>query len=70
MNTSKTFSLKKAIAVALVAAMPLGLAACDDEDNDGLESDEEVGQVEEGVDDAADEAEEQVDEGAEEGGEG
>ena len=62
--------LKKAIAIALLAALPLTAAGCDDEDGDDLTSDEETEQVEDTLDDAADEAEDQVDEGAEEEGEG
>lgn len=62
--------LKKAVAVVLVAALPFTVGACSDEDDDGLSSDEETEQIEEGVQDAVDEAEEQVDEGAEESDEG
>ncbi len=54
--------LKKMIAAALVAAMPLALAACADEDNDGVTTDEELEQMEDGVDEGADHVEDGADE--------
>ncbi|MGV3757917.1 MAG: hypothetical protein ACO1PW_00040 [Actinomycetota bacterium] len=39
----------------------LGLAACSDEDGDGGTTDEEIQDVEEGVEDMGDEIEEEVD---------
>ena len=39
----------------------LGLAACSDEDGDGGTTDEEIQDVEEGVEDMGDEVEEEID---------
>lgn len=54
--------LKKLIAAALVATMPLTLAACADEDNDGVTTDEEVEQMEDGLEEGADQVEDGADE--------
>lgn len=52
---------------ALAAALALGGVACgNDEDGDGATTDEEVGEIDEGVEDTGDELEEEVDEGGEE----
>jgi len=54
-------------AVALTASLALTGAACgDDEDGDGATTDEEVGEIEDTVEDGADEVSEEVEEGGEE----
>lgn len=54
------------IAIALVASMPFSVAACTDEDDDGAFTDEEVGEVEESLEEGAEQLEEEVQEGADE----
>lgn len=49
--------MRKLIAAGLVAAMPLTVAACADEDDDGAVTDEEVGELDEEVDEGVDEVE-------------
>lgn len=58
--------IRKKLAIGLVALMPLSLAACSDEDDDGAVTDEEVNQVDEGVEEGIDETEDELDEGADE----
>lgn len=58
--------LRKKIAVALVALMPLSLAACSDEDDDGAVTDEEIGELREGAEEAGEQIQEEIEEGAEE----
>lgn len=58
--------IRKKIAIGLVALMPLSLAACSDEDNDGAVTDEEVNQVDEGLEEGANELGDELEEGAEE----
>jgi hypothetical protein len=61
------------VATGFAAALAFGsLAACSDEDGDGATTDEEIQDVEEGVDDAGNQVEEEVegqDEGSNEDGE-
>lgn len=57
---------RKKTAIALVALMPLSVAACSDEDDDGAVTDEEVGEVEESLEEGVQELEEEVEEGADE----
>ena len=61
------------VAAGFAATLAFGsLAACSDEDGDGATTDEELQDVEEGVDDAGDQVEEEVegqDEGSNEDGE-
>jgi hypothetical protein len=59
-------NLRKKIAIALVALMPISLAGCSDEDDDGAVTDEEVGELEEGAEEAGEQLQEEVEEGAEE----
>jgi hypothetical protein len=50
------------LAALLGAGSIFGAAACSDEDGDGGETDEEIQDIEEGVDDATDAVEDEVDE--------
>jgi hypothetical protein len=59
-------NFREQTAIALIALMPFSLAACEDEDDDGAVTDEEVGQIDEEAEESADQLEEEVDEGAEE----
>jgi hypothetical protein len=52
--------------VAIAAALALGGAACSDEDGDGATTDEEVGELDERVDEGADQLQEEVEQGDEE----
>lgn len=63
-------NFRKKTAIALVALMPLSVAACTDEDDDGAVTDEEVGEVEESLEEGAEQLEEEVEEGAEEADDG
>lgn len=58
--------IRHKIAIGLVALMPLSLAACSDEDNDGAVTDEEVGEVDEALDEGAEQLQDEIEEGAEE----
>jgi hypothetical protein len=49
--------VRKMIAACLVAAMPFSVAACTDEDDDGAVTDEEIGELDEEVDEGVDEME-------------
>ena len=60
------------IALASVAVLGFAFAGCSDEDGDGATSDEEIQDVEDGVDEAGDQVEEELDgqnEGSNEDGE-
>lgn len=57
---------RKKTAVALVALMPLSVVACSDEDDDGAVTDEEVGELDESLDEGAQQLEEEIEEGADE----
>jgi hypothetical protein len=53
--------LKKMIAAGLIATMPFALSACaEDEDGDGVNTDEEIEQMDETVDSVGEEMEEEV----------
>lgn len=58
--------LREKTAIALVALMPLSVAACTDEDDDGAVTDEEVGELEESLEEGAQQLEEEAEEGADE----
>lgn len=58
--------IRKNLAIGLVALMPLSLAACSDEDNDGAVTDEEVDQIDETLEEGANEVAEELEQGAEE----
>ena len=58
--------LKKLIATGLIAAMPLTLAACSDEDGDGAVTDEEIEQIDETLEDIASDLEQEVEQGSDE----
>lgn len=57
---------RKLTAGLFAATLALGLGACSDEDGDGARTDEEVGEVDDAVDQGADEVQEEVDQGADE----
>lgn len=58
----KTKSRKGArLAAVAVALLALPLVGCSDEDNDGATTDEEIEQVEKGVDRAGDEIRQEID---------
>ena len=54
------------IAAAVAAVSLLSFAACSDEDNDGAETDEEVDQIDEQMEDTGDQIEEEIEEGQDE----
>lgn len=54
------------LALTLSAVLALGGAACSDEDGDGATTDEEVGELDDRVEDVQDELEQEVDQGQEE----
>lgn len=54
---------RKISGVLVAATLAFGVGACADEDADGARSDEEVGEVDDAVDQGADEVQEEVDEG-------
>lgn len=55
------------LAAGMVGALALGgVTACSDEDGDGAVTDEEVGEIDDGAEDAGDELEQEIDEGNEE----
>lgn len=58
--------VRKKIAIGLVALMPLSLAACSDEDNDGAVTDEEMGEIDESLEEGAQDLQEEIEEGADE----
>ena len=57
---------RRIAAIAAVAVLGLGGAACSDEDGDGATTDEEVDQVDESTEDMGDQLEDEVDQGGEE----
>ena len=57
---------RRIAAIAAVAVLGLGGAACSDEDGDGATTDEEVDQIDEGAEDTGEQLEEEVNEGEEE----
>lgn len=55
---------KRSIAALSVASLAVfGGVACTDEDDDGAVTDEEVGEIDETVDDAGNELEQEIDQG-------
>lgn len=50
-------------AAAFAAALALGGAACSDEDGDGATTDEEIGELDEQMDEGGEELEEEFEEG-------
>ncbi len=54
---------RKLTAGLFAAVLALGLGACTDEDNDGASTDEEVGNVDDAVEQGADEVQEEVNQG-------
>lgn len=57
---------RKKTAVALIALMPFAVVGCADEDDDGAVTDEEVGEVDDAVEEGTDELEDEAEEGADE----
>lgn len=57
---------RKKTAIALVALMPFSVAACDDEDDDGAVTDEEVGELDDAAEEGAEELGDELEEGADE----
>ncbi len=57
---------RKISGVLVAATLVFGFGACADEDGDGARSDEEVGEVDDAVDQGADEVQEEVDQGQQE----
>lgn len=53
-------------AAALAATLALGGVACSDEDGDGATTDEEIGELDQNVDEGTDQLQEEVEEGQEE----
>ena len=49
------------VALAGIAALSFAFAGCSDEDGDGATTDEEMQDVEDGVDEAGDQVEEEID---------
>jgi hypothetical protein len=62
--------LRKKVAIGLVALMPLSAAACNDEDDDGAVTDEEVGEIDESLEEGAQDLQEEIEEGADEADDG
>lgn len=62
--------LRKKVAIGLVALMPLSAAACSDEDDDGAVTDEEVGEIDESLEEGAQDLQEEIEEGADEADDG
>ncbi|HEX2152922.1 MAG TPA: hypothetical protein VHL52_02980 [Acidimicrobiia bacterium] len=62
--------LRKKVAIGLVALMPLSVAACSDEDDDGAVTDEEVGEIDESLEEGAQDLQEEIEEGADEADDG
>ena len=58
-----TMNMKRGgrVALAGVALLSFAFAGCSDEDGDGATTDEEIQDVEDGVDEAGDEVEEEID---------
>ena len=58
-----TMNMKRGgrMALAGVAVLSLAFAGCSDEDGDGATTDEEIQDVEDGVDEAGDQVEEELD---------
>ena len=61
-DTTPTRLRALAFASLLGAGSIFGVAACSDEDGDGGETDEEIQDIEDGVDEATDAVEDEVDE--------
>ena len=57
---------RRITALSFAALLALTGAACSDEDGDGAETDEEVDQVDEQLEDTGDDVEEELDEGQDE----
>lgn len=62
--------MRQKMAIALVASLPFFVTACSDEDDDGAVTDEEVGELEESLEEGAQQLEEEAEEGADEVDEG
>ena len=58
--------MRKLAAVPLAVMLLLGGAACSDEDGDGAETDEEIGELDQKVDEGRDELDKEIDEGEKE----
>jgi hypothetical protein len=53
-------------AATLAVVLAFGGAACSDEDGDGATTDEEIGELDQDIDEGADELQQEVEEGQEE----
>lgn len=67
MTTHRTelTGLRKLVAILTIVSMPVVLSACEDEDGDGAVTDEEIEQLDEGLEDAVDQLEEEASEAQE-----
>lgn len=54
---------RRITAIAFAATLAVGGAACSDEDGDGATTDEEIGELDDQVDEGGEEIEEEVEEG-------
>ena len=67
MTTHRTelTGLRKLVAILTIVSRPVVLSACEDEDGDGAVTDEEIEQLDEGLEDAVDQLEEEASEAQE-----
>jgi len=61
-----TKRIRRAAALVMTATLALGSAACSDEDGDGANTDEEVGEIDDTAEDVGEELGEEIEEGEEE----